>query len=202
MMHRLHTTRGLFPAFASPVFSGDRDRGVAETVGYVQLLIAAGALLHTAYHQSRGWVHYAFAAAFVLVIADDSLELHENWGGALADAFGFQSALGLRGQDFGELLVWALLGLPVLIAVGVTWIFSSPRARRQALVIVGGLALLVFFAAVFDGLGPASGLWGWSARTRYLLSLTESGGELAAQSVIMLSALYFAFRQKVLSRKR
>jgi hypothetical protein len=196
-MHRLEGTRGIFPAFAHPMFDSDRDRGLAETLGYLQLLVAAGALVYTALSMGRAPVHCVFAAAFVVVIADDSLELHENWGGAVSEALGFRSAIGLRGQDFGELVVWGLLGVPILAALLITWFRSSIRARRQAVVITGGIVLLVFFAAVFDGLGPASGLLGWSDRARYLVKLIESAGELGSMSVIMLSALFFAFQQRL-----
>ncbi|GAA4284097.1 hypothetical protein GCM10022261_16280 [Brevibacterium daeguense] len=198
-LNRLAGTRGIFPAFAHPVFDSDRDRGLAETVGYLQLLVAAGALVYTALSMGRASIHYVFAAAFVVVIADDGLELHENWGGAVSDTLGFRSAIGLRGQDFGELVVWGLLSLPIVVALLITWFRSSIRARRQAVVITGGIVLLVFFAAVLDGLGPASGLLGWSDRARYLVKLVESAGELGSMSVIMLSALFFALRQRLRS---
>lgn len=197
MLHRLNTTRGAFPAFANPLFNADRDRGFAETLGYLQLVVAAGALIYTALHLPRARVHYAIAAAFLVVIADDSLELHENWGGALAGRFGFESGLGLRGQDFGELLAWGLMGIPVLLALAITWIFTGQRARRQAWVIVAGLVALVFFAAILDMLHPASGLWGWPERVRYGITLLEVIGEVGSMIFIMAASLFFALRQSV-----
>lgn len=197
MLHRLNTTRGAFPAFANPLFNADRDRGFGETLGYLQLLVAAAALIYTALHLPRAWVHYAIAASFLVVIADDSLELHENWGGALADRLGFESGFGLRGQDFGELLAWGLMGIPVLLALAITWFFTGKRARRQAWVIVGGLAALVFFAAILDMLHPASGLWGWPERVRYGVTLLEVIGEIGAMIFIMAASLFFALRQSV-----
>lgn len=201
MMHRLENTRGIFPAFANPLFNADRDRGFAESFGYLQLVIAGAALVYTALHLHRAWIHYAITAAFLVVIADDSLELHENWGGALADGLGFESGMGLRGQDFGELLAWGLMGVPVLLALGIAWIFTGARARRQAWVIVAGLAALVFFAAILDMLHPASGLWGWPERVRYGLTLLEVVGEIGSMIFIMAASLFFALRQRVEKRE-
>ncbi|GAA4391215.1 hypothetical protein AB0I45_08725 [Brevibacterium sp. NPDC049920] len=202
MLHRLNTTRGAFPAFADPLFNADRDRGFAETLGYLQLVVAAGALIYTALHLPRARIHYAIAAAFLVVIADDSLELHENWGGALAERFGFESGLGLRGQDFGELLAWGLMGIPVVLALGISWILSGARARRQAWVIVAGLAALVLFAAILDMLHPASGLWGWPERLRYGVTLLEVVGEIGSMIFIMAASLFFALRQRVEKAER
>lgn len=78
MLHRLHTTRGIFPQFANPIFDAGWDRGFAEWVGYTQLAIAALALVCVALRQRRAWTHLVLAATFVWIIIDDSFELHEN----------------------------------------------------------------------------------------------------------------------------
>ena len=195
MLHRLQTTRGTFPMFTNPIFGANWDRGFAEWVGYTQLAIAALALVCVALRQRRAWTHLVLAATFVWIIADDSFELHENWGGALSDRFAIPHMFGVRGHDIGELMAWGLMGLPVLIALPFAWWFSAARARRQAWVIVAGIALIAFFAAGVDMLTQASYWWGWTDRQRYFLNLAESAGELASISVIMLSSLWFAFSQ-------
>lgn len=141
------------------------------------------------------WWWTALAATFVWIIIDDSFELHENWGGALSDRFAIPHMLGVRGHDIGELMAWGLMGLPVLIALVFAWWFSSVHARRQAWVVIAGIALIAVFAAGVDMLTQASYWWGWTVRQRYLLDLAESAGELASISVIMLSCLWFVFIQ-------
>lgn len=140
------------------------------------------------------------AATFLVIVADDAFELHENRGGALSGRLAIPNMLGVRGQDIGELLVWALIGIPVLVLLAATWVFSHTRARRQALLAAAGIALLAVFAAGFDLLYHITWWWDWSPRERYLVTLVESVGEMASTGTIMLTCLWFAFRQIRLRR--
>lgn len=200
IMHRLHTTRGIFPAFANPIFNADWDRGFGESLSYVQPVVAAVAILVAAALQRRAWTHLVLAATFLVIVADDAFELHENWGGALSGRLAIPNMLGVRGQDIGELLVWALIGIPVLVLLAATWVFSHARARHQALLAAAGIALLAVFAAGFDLLYHITWWWDWSPRERYLVTLVESVGEMASTGIIMLTCLWFAFRQIRLRR--
>ena len=74
------------------------------------------------------------------------------------------------------------------------------RARRQALLAAAGIALLAVFAAGFDLLYHITWWWDWSPRERYLVTLVESVGEMASTGTIMLTCLWFAFRQIRLRR--
>ena len=54
----------------------------------------------------------------LLFVLDDSLRLHEYFGDVLVEFFNIQPALGLRADDFGEMLTVLLIGLvflPVII---------------------------------------------------------------------------------------
>ncbi|GAA2002212.1 hypothetical protein [Brevibacterium samyangense] len=194
MGNHLNGTRGWFPALASPIFDGGRDRGVGAVVGYVFLLVAAGALTWIAAARRGTATHVVLACGLLVLVADDSLGIHEYLGGRLAEALGLQSALALRGQDFGELLVWALLGIPLAVGYLLALPHTTRASRREALVVCGVVAVMAVVTAGLDMLGPAGGYFGWPERLRSLVSLAETVGKLATMALIMLTALAFAAR--------
>lgn len=172
MLHRLHITRGIFPTFALPLWEGDPDGSLLEIWGYVKAV--AGGILF-------------------FIAADDSLRLHEEIGGAIAWNLGFPAMWNLRGQDFGELLFWAIIGSGLLAWLIIAFRRSAPQPRRIVWFLVPPLVSLAFFAAIFDGIGPASRQWGWSTRARYLANWAESAGEQLSITALVLVIAYFVF---------
>lgn len=195
MMYRLSQTRGIWQFIAHPFFNGEMDGSLPEVIGYGQMAVAAVALVYLGVRLGRAWTHLVLAAAMVVLILDDSLELHENWGRAFRTRVGLPDAFHLRAQDLGEIAILGLLGLVFLVVLIVAWRFSGERARRQSWVILGGFVLLAFFGGALDVVGPIVKALGATLREVYLVTLAESSGELAAMGVIMLSALFFAFQQ-------
>lgn len=193
MLHRLHITRGIFPTFAHPLWEGDPDGSLLEIWGYVKAVAGGIALI---------WLWRRLHAAPVLLVAgcilffiaaDDSLRLHEEIGGAIAWSLGFPAMWSLRGQDFGELLFWAIIGSGLLAWLIIAFRRSAPQPRRIVWFLVPPLASLAFFAAIFDGIGPASRQWGWSTRARYLANWAESAGEQLSITALVLVIAYFVF---------
>lgn len=202
VMHRLFYTHGMFPRLRHWRFNSDADQSISEMVGYVQSLIAHGALLYLGVKLKDAWTHIVLGQTMLLIFLDDYLRLHETMRETFIDILGLQPAFGVRAEDIGELIAWAVLGIPALVLLVLAWRYSGERARSQAKLIVVGLAILVFFAVVVDmtavfleEFGIAPGAVGWEGRAYFALTVIESTGELAGQSIVMVLALYFLFEQ-------
>lgn len=187
--HRLNETRGIFPAFADSLWNIDWDRGYAESFGYIQMGLAAVVLVILGLRIRRASVLFVVAAAFIVIIGDDALEWHENAGGWLRVTAGLQDISIIRSQDVGEVLAWAAMALPLLVAGVIAFLLSSQEARRVVGALCWPLIALVFFAAVWDLAGPASANFDLSTRSRYLINLIEGAGELVSMTAVLVVAL-------------
>lgn len=201
VMHRLYYTDGVFPAFKHWRFNADSDQGVAEMSGYLQSLVAHGLLLYLGVTLAA-WTHVVLGQAMLVVFLDDYLRLHETMSETFIELFSIEAMFGLRPMDIGELVAWVLLATPIVVLLGLAWRHSDERARKQTKVLLGGLAILVFFAVIVDmtavtvaAFGIEDGALGWQGRVFYVLTLIESIGELAGQSIVLLSAFYYVFER-------
>ena len=130
----------------------------------------------------QSWLYFAWSAIFLYLLLDDSLALHERVGWRLARYFGFQSAFGLRWQDFGELLTSALAGGPLLGFLA--WSYwreqrLEPRSFAHTLILM--LAALVFFGVGIDMVG----IMLKQADEHTTLELIEDAGEMVVASLIV-----------------
>ena len=116
------------------------------------------------------------------LLIDDSQQIHETYGLAIADAFGFQPAFGLRALDFGELVVTALAAGPLLGAIGLAYLFA-PRSEERVFThtMIALLIVLAFFGVGVDMLDIMAP-WPWLAST---LGIVEDGGEMIVATVMV-----------------
>ncbi|SEO79055.1 hypothetical protein [Trujillonella endophytica] len=166
---------------ASEIWSVENDSGLAELVGHVHLL-ALAVLLLTLWRLGGRPVWIAWAALFALALADDRYRLHENQGHRLADLLHLPRELaGLRAGDLGELVVWGLLAVLPLLAIGGLHLRSDPRTRRESLGLGLLVAVYVFFGVVVDQLHAMSR----GGAGEHLLGTIEDGGELLTLTVVL-----------------
>jgi hypothetical protein len=168
-----------------PITSLDTDRGLGGLWGFGQAMLAA-VLVYEIFRSTRLTVYAAWAATFVIVGLDDLLEIHENGGLKVSEAFELPEVAGLRGQDLGELI-------PLLIAIAVTVRNADSRGRRDTVTFFVLMAALVFFAAGLDALHMAgtddiTTMWDVTPA-----GVIEDGGELVMLSLLASSA--FAARR-------
>ncbi|WP_054953448.1 hypothetical protein [Flaviflexus massiliensis] len=201
MMHRLHHVRGMFPFAGHHWFDSDADRSLSEMIGYIQSLASAWLILFLAVAVKKGWTHIVLGQTMILIVLDDYLRIHEELRGTFIDLLSLEPMWGLRAEDLGELLAWLFLGIPILISAVLAWKYSGRRARNQTKYFIAGLGFLLFFAVVIDmiaillgGIGIEAGALGWQGRAYYVLTISESGGELAGQSIIFVTTLFFALQ--------
>jgi hypothetical protein len=155
------------------------DRGAAEWWQYLKAGVVAVALAIMA-ARSRQLVYAAWGLVFAYALLDDSLMIHERGGTMLVHVLGFASAFGLRAQDFGELLVSALLGLPLMLLCWWAHRRSEPPAQSRSLQLLWMFAVLLFFGIFVDMAHIAAVSAGIGFRG---LTMVEDGGELFAMSL-------------------
>jgi hypothetical protein len=127
---------------------------------------------------TKQWIYVSLTIVFAVVLLDDSVAIHETAGAFFVQAFEIEPVLGLRAQDMGEVITWAVFGIFVVPLILVGLVRSSPIQFEN------GLALLIPFVALlfcaifvdqlysnFHALFPGSGT---------LLDILEDGGEMIA----------------------
>ncbi len=127
----------------TPAWNLDTDFSASEIFNYSKWLFICSALL-IVFLRTRINLFLGFAIVFAMVLADDMGQIHERGGAYLIEAIGLQPAFGLRAQDFGEVLVWAMLGSVACLVLLVTVLRSPAHARPFAsffVVILGGLVV-------------------------------------------------------------
>src|SRR6056297_2813733 len=85
-------------------FSLGFERGYSEVYQYIKFFWIA-AILSWFGLKKREALYYVVALLFFYFLFDDSLQIHERMGGFVVELLNIQEAFGLRGQDYGELIV-------------------------------------------------------------------------------------------------
>ena len=121
-----------------------RQAGYPEQFQYLKWL-ASTVLCAFAFTRGREPLYLAWAALFFYLLLDDSLEIHEALGPVIADFLERGPAYGLRGKDFGEILV--SLGAASLLLGSIAlcyWRSRDRTARALTLALLPWLAVLAF----------------------------------------------------------
>ncbi|MDO5618245.1 hypothetical protein [Kocuria sp.] len=184
------TEEGILGIFAPLAWEGDYDGSHIEIWGHIQLFAAAVVLAVLA-RAHRSALLGAWGFALFVVVVDDLFQVHEEAGEVLAESLGLQPALGLRPEDFGELLIWAVLGIMVLVPLVTAYLKADAWARKQSWVMVGILALLAVFAIGLDML--AIMLQGHvPGQVLRVVAWTETLGEIVPMSLFLAFAVKLA----------
>jgi hypothetical protein len=175
VLHVLH----MYTPFADNLsFSLEEDRGYGEVFQYVKFFWIC-LMLTLAFRHSRQLVYCAWALLFSYLLLDDALLIHEKLGVYLAEALEIEPMLGLRPQDFGELMVSAAAGSVLLSLIALAYLRSGNEAKSFSIAMAALFGILVFFGVGVDMLHSAlRDMPGGS-----LLGLLEDGGELVAVSL-------------------
>ena len=125
-----------------PLWNLAEEFSAAELLGYVKWLALAICLVW-AYIRCGENIFLSFGGVFILILLDDSLQLHERGGALLVQTFELPSIFGVRGQDIGELGVWAMLGGLALGLLAWGYNSSSSATRPFAYYFLAVLTVLV-----------------------------------------------------------
>lgn len=138
------------------------------------------------YVRTRTLTCIAWAVAFLYVLADDALRLHENFGhrvGPWLEARGVLPQIGdLRPQTYAEPLLVLAVGTVVLVLLALGYRDRSSRPLTHRLAVAA--FLLVFSATVIDAAHSAVG-YRLGKIARLLIGTAEDGGEMVAVSLAL-----------------
>ena len=143
LLHIVYKTRFI----SDPLLSLEQDGGFAEMMQYMKAYWISLLMGWLAFRNRE--LHYAaWSMLFLYLMADDWLQVHEQLGATLTLKYTIPNAFGLRGVDFGELVVSAAAALLLLPSVCLTFLRASPRVRT-----VGTRMAMILFGIVFFGVG-------------------------------------------------
>ena len=163
----------------------DVDGGYSEIFQYVKEFWIA-ALLATLFAIRRQGCYLAWSALFCYLLADDSLQLHEQGGAWLAQTLNLAPAFNLRAIDLGELMITASAAAVLFLAIGATYVKGDQAVRRFSNRLFLLVLLLAGCGVLFDMI-EIMVAWG-----RPLWDLIEDGGELLVMSLM----LWYVFGQR------
>ena len=179
-LHLVHTYTPLLP---NHVYSIEQDKGHAEFFQYTkQFWIIL--LLTLTFIKEASLTNFSWLMVFCYVLLDDALSIHENLGLLSSNLWTFAARMGLRPQDWGELLVTGAVGVVLLTPVAIAFLRASTRERRHTLILAALLGLLAFFGVFIDMVHIWFGGEQWG--------LVEDGGEMLVVSMV----LYYVFRHQ------
>ncbi len=160
------------------------DIGVDQSIGEYTNFAKWGLTilcLSIAALRSKSAALAALVLVYLLLLADDSMQIHETGGHMIVESLGIDAGFGLRPQDYGELVTWMGIGSVVLLLFAV----ARTRARPAERPIVAML-FKVFLALVFCGVGMDmlhSMLVGVSGKLGLIVGIAEDGGEMVFTSL-------------------
>lgn len=187
----LHLVHELSPFLCNSNYSLETDRGYSEIFQYVKtywIII----MLAVLWRRTRESVYFAWMLLYSYLLCDDSFHIHERAGGAIAGYWGYESALGLRAQDFGELTVSGVFGLAFLVLIVITFLWSTRDARNASKDLTLLFGVIVFFGVIIDMLRSIVGGDGYG---EVVFGVVEDGGEMFAMSAVFWYVLNLVERR-------
>ncbi len=185
-----HLINGLTPLLDSDPMGGldyrlllnlETDRGYSEVYQYLKFIWIAVLFLSLSM-EKRVWHYLTWALFFTYLLLDDLLQIHERLGFGVAQLFGFESALGLRPRDFGELMVSAIFGIFLLSLVTVAYRRGSMAFRMVSKDLALLVAGLVFFGV---GIDMAHSALDFVPGLGFSFGVVEDGGEMLMTTLLL-----------------
>ena len=160
------------------------DYSLGEFFGYAKWLAIIVMLLIVS-RRTANPALLACAAIFAMMLADDSLQIHETLGKVAVNADRVGGTSWATGQTIGEIAVWIVM-IGLLLPVIVLGLLKSTRAQWPAAFrFLGLIALFAVFGGLIDALHmPVQNL----PFGPQLADLLEDGGEMVVASVIVAHA--------------
>ncbi len=168
------------------------DGGWAEWFMYFNWSASIGLLLLVWLRQRRSF-ELGLALIFALVLADDSIQLHERIGAAFVAALRLQPGIGLRAQDFGELLTWAVLGIAIAAAWALALLATPRQDRPLTSRFISCFLGLLWAGVVMDQLHSVvlqpQFLLTWHRWLDLVMTMAEDGVEQVVSSFVLAYAV-------------
>ncbi|HMR48896.1 MAG TPA: hypothetical protein PKE40_06705 [Arachnia sp.] len=163
----------------------DVDRGFAEFFQYIKFVYIIVLVLACALAQ-RSWQIALWVPVFGFLLLDDSLQLHERFGGILVDSVGLPSVLGLRAQDVGELLFVAAAGVVLLVPLILGYLKGTWVSKPVYVIFAALTAMLGVVGVGMDMVHEVVSLFYTGPD---FMSALEDGGEMLVVSLMAAFAI-------------
>jgi hypothetical protein len=165
----------------------EADGGPAEMFQYLKEFGVVVCMV-VAFVSTRRAVFASWALIFLFLLADDSVQLHENVGTWLGERYAFPAPFGLRSKDVGELLFAAAAGMVMLAVVGVALWRGTEQCRRVS----RNMGILIVSLGVVGVLVDVMHVIAYFAQSLFTQALlvVEDGGEM----IVMSAITAYAFR--------
>lgn len=191
----LHVLDLVSPEIKHPAWSLEMDGGYAEFYQYLKwcaLTFLTARLV---------WVHgfsafFFWSLVFLYCLLDDVLGVHEVFGHELVKMLGAEQWLGLRIQDIGELMLWVLMGILILLPIAWQYFRANDAFRVFTRDMFALLMALGFFGAFVDFV---HGSFDLGAYLNAFLAIIEDGGEMLMASVMLWYVLLQNFAKEKIS---
>lgn len=178
--HKMSVLSGTYHPLGDRLFNIEVDGSYGEYFEYVKIVICIVAT-SSCFLVTKRSIYSVMSVAYVWLLLDNSIGLHEGLGRRVAPLLPGTGALPLPGEALGELAVFASFALAGLGLFAVSWRHSVGKHRVAGAVFVLLMAALGVFAVGVDALHAVS------ERFRQIvtdtLGVVEDGGELLVLSV-------------------
>jgi len=162
------------------------DRSIPEWFNYAKTLLVV-VLLGRLWRATTERVYFSMMILFSVVLLDDMLEIHELVGKRFVRLFEMRTLLGLRAQDIGEVITWAILGALVVPLLLAGFARSGRLHRGNGMALLLPFGVLLFCAIFVDQL--YSNFWDAFPGAGITLDMIEDGGEMLAITTACAIAL-------------
>ena len=177
----------------SNMFLVDYDGGYPEIFQYLKYILIIISIIYIVYHKKE-YNYLSWLLLFILLLFDDALSFHEQFGGFISERFNYKPMFGLRAQDLGELTYVALFGPLVLLALILGYRNGNEKYKKTNLDLVLLFSLFLFFGIVIDMLHV---LFEDNRYTKLIMVLLEDGGEMLALSLLSWYFFFIVFRSEI-----
>ena len=162
-------------------FNIDRDWGGGEILSYIKWVLIIGALI-ACFMKNRKPIFLGLVGLFLVCLLDDSIGLHERGALWLIEDLSIYRYFGTHQAVVGELISWAVLGIPAVASLGLGWRMSNSRDRRLVLPAIALFSGVVVCAVGIDAIH--SSLPDRSLEAG-LMGMLEEGGEMIFLSLLL-----------------
>jgi len=136
-------------AYLPVQFFMSEDHSFAEYLEYA-MTGSAALLMVLCWQRTRAPVYLANALLFVWLTLDNWIEVHEQFGLAVAPLLPVPAWLPLHANHLAELIFFGTVGAVWLAGVASAHRRSAPREAVHGLIIGGGIALVAVFGVFVD----------------------------------------------------
>ncbi|MEP5338987.1 MAG: hypothetical protein ABJL44_19545 [Algibacter sp.] len=169
----------------------DFDNGYPEMFQYFKYFIIIIIIISLIYKKKK-YHYFSWLFVFVFLLLDDSMQLHENCGGWIAQKFNYSPAFGLRAQDLGELTFVSVVGIGLMLFLILGFYFGDKKIRKINIDIGLIFSVFLFFGVVVDILHQ---LLSENETLSFIMVLLEDGGEMIVLSVMTWYFLFITLEQ-------